>query len=189
MRQESTRAAKGRKGKKRAKQETGIRVQFSVSECPPAKRGRMEDVSGVADKDITAQIATCSRSEGARGARGARGDPTAIDEFKDKCLFYSFSSVTIQQKVSVDISRFVKGSLRKNIGFWQKIGANQFIIDTIREGYKITIFADPQPRYFKNNESAPAESAPVCKKIQELLRVGLIQETSQPYTVINPLVC
>ena len=48
----------------------------------------------------------------------------------------------------------VKGRLKCHISFWRQIGAPEFIIDTIRHGYKIAFYTTPPSNYFPNNRSA-----------------------------------
>ena len=42
-------------------------------------------------------------------------------------------------------SVIVKGRLRVNVEFWESIGASQFILSIIKEGYKIPFYYTPTP--------------------------------------------
>lgn len=58
---------------------------------------------------------------------------------------------------SIDITSIPKGvksSLRKHIEFWKHIGANEFVVNTIENGYVIPFLRSPPPICFKNNQSA-----------------------------------
>ena len=44
---------------------------------------------------------------------------------------------------------FVKGRLKRNVNFWKDIGANDFILDTIENGYKLPLIQTPEPAVFK----------------------------------------
>ena len=48
----------------------------------------------------------------------------------------------------------VKGRLAKNIKFWGKIGANNFVLETLRKGYVIPFLENPVKMFKKNNRSA-----------------------------------
>lgn len=91
---------------------------------------------------------------------------------------------------NIDISSVAKGvkySLRKHIQFWKHIGANEFVINTIKHGYVISFLQTPTSMLFKNNKSANVHSKFVNEAISELLNIGCIIETPfQPF-VVNPL--
>jgi hypothetical protein len=48
----------------------------------------------------------------------------------------------------------VKGRLAKNIKFWEKIGVNNFVLETLRKGYVIPFLENPVKMFKKNNRSA-----------------------------------
>ena len=48
----------------------------------------------------------------------------------------------------------VKSSLKRNVAFWEHIGASRFIRDTIVFGYKIPFIYTPSVASFGNNRSA-----------------------------------
>ena len=62
-----------------------------------------------------------------------------------------------------NMSNNVRGRLKQHIAFWERIEAPSFILDTIREGYKIPFKFEP-PRSFKpNNHSAKSHAWQVCE--------------------------
>ncbi|CAC5375034.1 unnamed protein product [Mytilus coruscus] len=91
---------------------------------------------------------------------------------------------------NIDISSSAKGvkySLRKHIQFWKHIGANEFVINTIKHGYVIPFLQTSTSMSFKNNKSANVHSKFVNEAISELLNIGCVIETPfQPFFV-NPL--
>ncbi|CAC5364217.1 unnamed protein product [Mytilus coruscus] len=91
---------------------------------------------------------------------------------------------------NIDISSIAKGikyCLRKHIQFWKHIGANDFVINTIKYCYVITFLQTPTSMSFKNNKSANVHSKFVDEAISELLNIGCYIETRfQPF-VVNPL--
>lgn len=77
----------------------------------------------------------------------------------------------------------VKGNLCKQ----ESIGANQFVLDTIREGYVVPFESIPPCMYFKNNKSVKDNIEFDDKFVSELLEIGCMQEVSfRPY-VVSPL--
>lgn len=81
----------------------------------------------------------------------------------------------------------VRGRLKKNIDFWRCIGACEFILDVIENGYKLPLYSMP-PKYFNhNNRSALNEYDFVTEAIKDLLDRSLIEECEEPPWVVNPL--
>jgi hypothetical protein len=81
--------------------------------------------------------------------------------------------------------RYIK--LKSNIQFWIDIGAYDFIIDTIRDGYKIPFYSVPLSVCLSNNLSATNHTDFVDSAIQDLLERGLIVTCDVQPTVVNPL--
>lgn len=92
-------------------------------------------------------------------------------------------------KASVDdnVSATVKGRLKNNYNYWRHIGANNKIVEVIREGYKLPFIETPEQANFINNKTALNSSEFVTKTIQDLLARGSILETLQKPKVVNPL--
>ena len=81
----------------------------------------------------------------------------------------------------------VKGRLKDNIQFWIDIGAYDFVIDTIKNGYKIPFYSSPHSVHLNNNLSATNNADFVSTAIQDLLNRGLIVQCDiQPF-IVNPL--
>ena len=81
----------------------------------------------------------------------------------------------------------VKGSLERNVAFWEHIGASRFIRDTIVFGYKIPFIYTPPVASFGNNRSAIQHSKFVEQAISDLLVAGSVVECGCAPTVVNPL--
>jgi hypothetical protein len=81
----------------------------------------------------------------------------------------------------------VKGRLKTNIQFWIEIGAYDFIIDTIRDGYKMLFYSVPPSVCLSNNLFAMKHTDFVDSAIQDLLDRGLIVTCDVQPTVVNPL--
>ena len=82
----------------------------------------------------------------------------------------------------------VKGRLKAHVQFWKRINTPPFIIECIREGYKIPFYLPPQTAEFKNNSSALKHSDFVQSSVLELLSSGRVCRVSKSsLRVINPL--
>ena len=82
----------------------------------------------------------------------------------------------------------VKGRLKLHIQFWIDIQAPDFILDCIRDGYKIPFFSMPEPAAFSNNRSAQTHAEFVADAITELLSLGRVHQTrKEQLLVISPL--
>ena len=90
-------------------------------------------------------------------------------------------SAPVVQQISV------KGKLFKSIQHWQSLGAPDFILSVIRNGYKIPFISTPPPRRFTNNASALKEADFVREAILELLRDSRVEEIISPPDIVNPL--
>ena len=84
-------------------------------------------------------------------------------------------------------SLIVKGHLRSHVAFWKSIGASQFIINTISNGYVIPFVHTPPRASFPNNHSAFQHKEFVESAIADLLKVGSIVECLNAPIVVNPL--
>ena len=82
-------------------------------------------------------------------------------------------------------SESVKGRLKPGIKFWSNtLDASDFVLRSIREGYRIPFFRYPVPCYLKNNKSSFSHS---WDAISELLSNGCIIEQNFPPFCVNPL--
>ena len=81
----------------------------------------------------------------------------------------------------------VKGRLKRNIQFWFDIKANDQILDTIENGYKLPFKQFPDSVHLKNNKSSLENDEFVKEAITDLLKSGSIMESQVKPFVINPL--
>ena len=110
----------------------------------------------------------------------------------DLCSFSGLEEKDLLERSYADYlegcdSVIVKGRLRVNVSFWEGIGASQFILSVIREGYKIPFYYTPTSVHLQNNNSALNYSDFVVSAISELLKVGSVVECPFPPVVVNPL--
>jgi len=81
----------------------------------------------------------------------------------------------------------VKGRLKENILFWESIGASEWVLDIIREGYKIPFVSTPMSAFSGNNKSAFEETEFVTDSITKLLKNGSVKEVKNKPYIVNPL--
>lgn len=81
----------------------------------------------------------------------------------------------------------VKGRLKQNIDFWRKIGANEFVLDVIENGYTIPFYSLPPKMVLKNNNSALSNADFVEEAISDLLKRGLAVQCNSLSHCVNPL--
>ena len=81
----------------------------------------------------------------------------------------------------------VRGRLAKCISEWEGINAPGFILEVIREGYKIPFVSLPPPKHSDNNFSAIKEKDFVSEAIVDLLKMNCIEELEEAPDIVNPL--
>ena len=81
----------------------------------------------------------------------------------------------------------VQGRLAKHLDFWIKIGASDFIIDTIQNGYVIPFLEPPVSIFLRNNKSVITNEEFVGQAISDLLDSGCVHGVPFKPFVVNPL--
>ena len=81
----------------------------------------------------------------------------------------------------------VAGRLKTHAQFWLSIGASQFILDVIDQGYRIPFHSSPPVSFSSNNKSALAHPDFVEEAISELLVSHRIFESDSLPHNVNPL--
>ena len=102
--------------------------------------------------------------------------------------FSSFLGASYDEFNFKSASSAVKGRLSASIDFWKStLCAPEFVLDTVRRGYRLP-FAEYSPSCFlANNRSAFQNPDFVTQAISELLANGCIIEHSVPPFCVNPL--
>ncbi|KAK3108944.1 hypothetical protein FSP39_019460 [Pinctada imbricata] len=77
--------------------------------------------------------------------------------------------------------------LHSCIAKWAQIGADEYILDVLNNGYKLPFYDIPNSVILKNNRSARDNISIVDLEILKLLEKGCISETVIPPVVVNPL--
>ena len=93
-----------------------------------------------------------------------------------------------ERDVEGSSSNFVQGKLCANFSFWQDtIQASDFVLDIIRNGYKILFRETPLPYSIENRSSARRQHIFVEGAISELMSRGCLREVSEYPQFCNPL--
>ena len=113
-------------------------------------------------------------------------DPVELVENSVDASDLSSDVISPEYQEGVPIVK-VKGSLKRNVAFWEHIGASRFIRDTIVYGYKISFIYTPPAASFGNNRYAIQHSEFVEQAISDLFIAGSVVESGCATTVVNPL--
>ena len=82
----------------------------------------------------------------------------------------------------------VFGNLKKCMGFWQSIGASEYVLKIIEHGYFLSFVALPPPMHAHNLPSALAHSRYVTQQVITLVAAGaVVPVTASDLIVISPL--
>ncbi|KAK3087671.1 hypothetical protein FSP39_008985 [Pinctada imbricata] len=79
------------------------------------------------------------------------------------------------------------GRLSQHIDHWKEGGASEFILNVVREGYRLPFKEKPTHEVLKNNKSALDNPNIVSEEIDKLLVKKCIQEIDHVPKVVNPL--
>ena len=110
------------------------------------------------------------------------GNDASFDEFIEVINDYEHESLT-----GSAVLQPVKGSLRRNVSFWHDIGAPEFILSVIQDGYRLPFETIPSGNVLNNNMSSLHYPKVVEEKILELLHSYRVVEVQAPLYVVNPL--
>ena len=81
----------------------------------------------------------------------------------------------------------VKGSLRRHLDWWKSNIVNKNIIKIVEHGFTLPLLEVPQQTFLKNNKSAYDNADFVTIEIQRLVSTGILQQVTEPPTVVNAL--
>ena len=82
----------------------------------------------------------------------------------------------------------VRNRLTERIDFWENIGASNWVLKILKEGYALLFVKQPPKVRFQNNKSALSAAEFVTKEIKDLLKSGCIKEIDESEAhVISPL--
>ena len=145
---------------------------------PPAA----QDTAETSHASDAGKLDTTPRTATATIGRGREEDNLAR-ELKDK---YSFNRYDYVAPAPTDTPN-VLGRLRARVDRWEEMGASEFILDTLKSGYKLPLVDNPDSKCFKNNKSALRNQIFVDQAIEELQTSGRIIKVGEPPRIVNPL--
>ncbi|XP_070536512.1 uncharacterized protein [Ptychodera flava] len=79
------------------------------------------------------------------------------------------------------------GRLAKAFDSWKSAGTNSYVLDVIKNGYRLPFKEQPAGIILENNKSARDNAVFVANEIDKLLLRGSISQVSVPPFVVNPL--
>ena len=104
-----------------------------------------------------------------------------------ECGPVSYDNCVELDKLEQNSVVVVKGRLRENIAFWRSIGASQWLLNVLCEGYCLPFVDFPAIKCFPNHKSALCHAKFVSVEISKLLVSGAIVEVlSADLRVCNP---
>lgn len=137
----------------------------------------MTSVSDVVEEDTGRRTAEYTRDN---------GETDSIENhLKDK--YFNIENSYEYESLLPQATPNVVGRLKSRLAQWELMGASDFILDTLRTGYKLPLIDTPPPRDFKNNKSALRNRDFVDSAIDELLQSGRILKLDSPPKIVNPL--
>ena len=80
-----------------------------------------------------------------------------------------------------------KGNVKNNVVFWRSIGAADFILSIIENGYRLPFISFPAGIKLRNNKSAQIHVDFVDQAVLELLNSDLVRMVNEKPFVGNPL--
>ena len=82
----------------------------------------------------------------------------------------------------------VQGRLKRSVKFWtQELHASEFVLNVIKDGYKILMVSFPERYYEHNNRSSLKYKSFVESAIEELLYKNLVKRMENRPLCCNPL--
>lgn len=116
--------------------------------------------------------------------------PSSLEYFRERESIslvdfdYDRNLFEIEQNSALPV---LKGRLRSCLSYWHTIGANSFVIDIIKFGYRIPFISTPCQARFSNNQSALNNASFVESAIAELVHTHAVVELPFIPHVVNPL--
>ena len=80
---------------------------------------------------------------------------------------------------------FVRGRLIRRIQFWQSIGAAPWVLNVLKNGYKLPFVSLPAGKRLKNHTGAYTHANFVRAAIAQLLQTGCAREVDQEEVMVS----
>ena len=92
-----------------------------------------------------------------------------------------------QSNVNLATDARVPGRIKGQHSFYESIGADPYICNVVRNGYKLEFDSLPPPSFTENNKSALQKPDFMYKELLRLEELGCIERVDQKPTVVLPL--
>ena len=136
---------------------------------------------------IHSELPTCA-FDAASEVTGPISVIPEINLFRQDSNLDCLEPCEFERGVEGSSSNFVQGKLCANFSFWQDtIQASDFVLDIIRNGYKILFRETPLPYSIENRSSARRQHIFVEGAISELMSRGCLREVSEYPQFCNSL--
>jgi len=99
-----------------------------------------------------------------------------IDDSVSNLLDFTVENYLIETATASCV--VVKGRLRENIAFRQSIGASNWLLRVIREGYCLLFVDLPDMKFFQNHMSTLCNAEFVSSEISKLVKSGVLVEVN-----------
>jgi hypothetical protein len=81
----------------------------------------------------------------------------------------------------------VKGSLLKHLSWWRTNVHNEYIVNTVAQGYRLPLLEVPSDTEIRNNKSARDQSVFVSAELKNLLSSGVVLKVDKKPVTVNAL--
>ena len=97
------------------------------------------------------------------------------------------STTYVRQASPLTTDAKVPGRIKGHQTFYKKIGAEPYVVQIVRDGYKLELDTIPPPSFTCNNKSALTNINFVTAELARLERLGCVRRVAEQPTVVLPL--
>ena len=162
--------------------ETLLATSFAVSNAANLDTGP-RTVDPCSGREVTSPLATILALE---SPTTSQPQANQLNQSNEDDLA-QVDQITQNYELESGHSLSVKGNLKNNLGFWRSIGAPDFILSIIENGYRLPFISFPLAVKLGNNKSARLHADFVDQAVLELVNSGRVRIVNEQPFVVNPL--
>ena len=162
--------------------ETLLATSFAVSNAANLDTGP-RTVDPCSGREVTSPLATILALE---SPTTSQPQANQLNQSNEDDLA-QVDQITQNYELESGHSLSVKGNLKNNLGFWRSIGAPDFILSIIENGYRLPFISFPLAVKLRNNKSARLHADFVDQAVLELVNSGRLRMVNEQPFVVNPL--
>ncbi|CAH3127943.1 unnamed protein product [Porites lobata] len=162
--------------------ETLLATSFAVSNAANLDTGP-RTVDPCSGREVTSPLATILALE---SRTTSQPQANQLNQSNEDYLA-QVDQMTQNYELESGHSLSVKGNLKNNLGFWRSIGAPDFILSIIENGYRLPFISFPLAVKRGNNKSARLHADFVDQAVLELVNSGRVRIVNEQPFVVNPL--